>query len=541
MTDAGGPSAGPEWPDDDATASGTSASGDGGSTDDGSTDEGSTDEGTEAKGAPEGHGVTEEDSSGESSSTREAPSEETGSTEEDPPEDAPSASSTPALTSARSARPGPRHHWLRWVALGSAVVILATAGVGWSLYKRLEGNITEDTGTAAELERYERERPPPSRHNAQNILLIGSDTRAGKGNRPYGKDPGTQRSDTTILLHLAADRQSATAVSVPRDLMVEIPRCRRPDGHRSKAHFAQFNWAFELGGTACTIRTVEKLTKIRIDHHMVVDFQGFKKVVNAVNGVVVCLKKPIHDDDAKLRLRAGKQKLDGEQALGFVRARKSVGAGSDTERMDRQQQFLAALVSKVQSNGVLLNPTRLFPVLDAATSSLTTDPALSGLTDLYELVRSMRNIPIDRVQFLTVPRRAYTYDPNRDELVQPDAGRLFDRLRADAPLRVDPRAEDPAASREDEEKDESGGGGSSESPEDGDNSGYFGDDDGDTESYGDGSDYRSDDGHRADEKPGDRADGKPAAGPGAGPDDPTHTPSPDPTFRGNTAARTTCE
>jgi LCP family protein required for cell wall assembly len=227
-------------------------------------------------------------------------------------------------------------------------------------------------------------------------------------------------------------------MSIPRDLMVSIPSCRKPDRTRTKAQFAQFNWAFEFGGAACTIRTVERFTGIRIDHHMVVDFSGFKGMVDAVHGVEICLKEPIDDPDAHLKLRAGKQTLRGEQALGFVRARKSIGNGSDTERMNRQQQFLGALVKKVQSNGVLLNPTRLFPVLDAATKSLTTDPGLSSLKDLYELTRSIRSIPTEKVQFLTVPRQPYSADPNRDELVEPDAAQLFKRLREDMPVTVVP-------------------------------------------------------------------------------------------------------
>ncbi|MHC0433145.1 LCP family protein [Streptomyces sp. O3] len=390
----------------------------------------------------------------------------------------PAQAADPAQAPAPAARPEPAprkrrppRHWLRWTALAAAVIVLAAAGVTWVLYKKLEGNITEDTGAAAELERYERERPAPATHDAQNILLIGSDTRSGRGNSEYGRDRGTQRSDTTILLHLAADRRSATAVSLPRDLMTDIPSCRRPDGSRAQARFGQFNSAFAVGGAACTIRTVEKLTDIRIDHHMIVDFRGFKKMVDAVDGVEVCLRHPIDDPDAHLKLSAGKHKLNGEQALGYVRARKTLGNGSDTERMDRQQRFLAALVNKVQSTGVLLNPVKLYPVLDAATSSLTTDPGLASLTDLYDLVRSMRDIPTDQVRFLTVPRQSYVYDPNRDELVQPDAGRLFDRLRADAPLQVRPSTPEP-----DEE-----------------------------------------------------ADG------------PSRTPSPAPTFRGNTADRSTCE
>ncbi|MEU3921158.1 LCP family protein [Streptomyces sp. NPDC029004] len=335
----------------------------------------------------------------------------------------------------------PKHkrHWLRWAALGTSVVVLAAAGVGWWFYRKLDANITTDTTAAAELQTYEKERPRPVSLEAQNILLLGSDTRSGAGNSKYGRDDGgSQRSDTTILLHIAADRQSATAMSVPRDLMVDIPSCRKPDGTRTKPQFAQFNWAFEFGGAACTIRTVEGFTGIRIDHHMVVDFRGFKAMVDAVHGVEVCLKEPIDDADAHLRLRAGKQKLNGEQALGFVRARKSIGNGSDTERMERQQQFLGALVKKVQSNGVLLNPIRLYPVLDAATKSLTTDPGLDSLRDLYDLTRSIRNVPTEKVQFLTVPRQPYSADPNRDELVEPEASELFKRLREDRLVRVVP-------------------------------------------------------------------------------------------------------
>ncbi|MEV5162019.1 LCP family protein [Streptomyces sp. NPDC053728] len=338
---------------------------------------------------------------------------------------------------ARDPRSG-RRHWLRWTALAASFLVLVAAGVGWWLYKKLDANITTDTSAAAELKAYEKDRPLPIARDAQNILLIGSDTRSGE-NSAYGRDDGgSQRSDTTILLHLAADRRSATAVSIPRDLMAEIPSCHKDDGKATKAQFAQFNWAFEMGGTACTIRTVEKMTGIRVDHHMVIDFNGFKDMVDAVDGVEVCLKDPVDDDDAHLKLPAGRQKLDGEEALGYVRARKSIGDGSDTERMDRQQKFLGALVNKMQSNGVLLNPTRLYPVLDAATKSLTTDPGLDSLRDLYDLVRGMRNVPTEKVQFLTVPRTSYRADPNRDELVQPDADRLFTQLRKDESVTVVP-------------------------------------------------------------------------------------------------------
>ena len=329
-----------------------------------------------------------------------------------------------------------RGRWLRYTAISVAVVVLGAAGVGWAAYEKLNANITADNDAAAELARYEKERPTSLVRDAQNILLIGSDSRAGDANAKYGRNSGTERSDTTILLHLAANRRSATAVSLPRDLMVDVPSCRRPDGTRTEPTLTMFNYAFQEGGSACTIRTVEKLTNIRVDHHMVVDFNGFKEMVDAVDGVRVCLKEPIDDKEAQLTLPAGKVTLNGEQALGYVRARKSIGDGSDTDRMDRQQRFLGALVNKVRSNDVLLNPTKLYPVLDAATSSLTTDPALANLRGLYDLVRGMRSIPTERMQFLTVPRTSYVHNANRDQLVEPEAEKLFTRLRADEPVAV---------------------------------------------------------------------------------------------------------
>ncbi|NDZ78561.1 LytR family transcriptional regulator [Streptomyces sp. SID10853] len=348
---------------------------------------------------------------------------QTGGPDEDPSKSAPEP---PA---------GRKRHWVRWTALGVAFVVLVAAGVGWWLYNKLDHNIRTDNTATAELRAYEKERPPPVANGAENILLIGSDSRAGD-NKKYGRDEGSQRSDTTILLHLSTDKKSATAVSLPRDLMSHVPSCMKADKSRTKKQFVQFNWAFEYGGTACTVRTVENMTGIRIDHYMVVDFEGFKGMVDAVDGVQVCLKKPVNDKDAHLKLPAGRQTLNGEQALGYVRVRHSIGNGSDTERMQRQQEFLGSLVKKVQSNGVLLNPTRLYPVLDAATKSLTTDPGLDTLKDLYNLTRRLRDIPTHRVQFLTVPREPYVNNRNRDQLVQPAADRLFKRLRDDDPVTV---------------------------------------------------------------------------------------------------------
>ncbi|QKW27873.1 LCP family protein [Streptomyces seoulensis] len=329
-----------------------------------------------------------------------------------------------------------RRNRLRGGALGLAVLVAGGTGAGLAAYTTLSGNITADDAAEAELRRYEKERPTALVKGAQNILLIGSDTRAGGGNTHYGHDLGTERSDTVILLHLAADRRSATAVSLPRDLMVRVPACHRPDGGTGTPALTALNRAYETGGSACTIRTVEKLTDIRVDHHLAVDFSGFKQLVDAMDGVPVCLKEPVDDKDARLRLPAGRVTLNGEQALGYVRARKSLGDGSDTDRMERQQHFLGALLAKARGDDVLMNPAKLYPVLNAATRSLAADPPLASLRGLYQLVRGLRDVPAGQVRFLTVPREAYAHDANRDQLVQPAAGQLFARLRADRPVAV---------------------------------------------------------------------------------------------------------
>ena len=192
------------------------------------------------------------------------------------------------------ARRSRRHRILTAVAFTLALLLLAGGGGAYWAYRKLQGNIRTDSATGEILQHEEARRPvrnpAPETYRAENILLIGSDDRSGANSR-YGS-AGGQRSDTTILLHLSADRQRAVAVSIPRDTMVQVPSCEQPDGSRTRAQHVQFNWAFEFGGAACTIRTVEDLTGIRIDHHMIIDFTGFKKMVQAVGGSMSASARP---------------------------------------------------------------------------------------------------------------------------------------------------------------------------------------------------------------------------------------------------------
>ncbi|MYS82414.1 LCP family protein [Embleya scabrispora] len=319
-----------------------------------------------------------------------------------------------------------RRRILAWTAGGLVTVLLAAGGFGWWLYDHLNGNIrTQDF--ADQL----TDRPPPT--GGMNVLLVGSDSRAGD-NAEYGRDEGgTQRSDTTILLHVPEGRKAAIAVSFPRDLMVDVPACRTTVGGTQRAYFGQFNSAMEVGGVPCVAATVERLTGARIDHQITIDFTGFKKVVDALGGVPMHIDQPIDDKAARLRLPAGDVNLNGEQALGFVRVRKSMGDGSDIQRIARQQEFLRALVKKVQDENLLTNPARAYNVMDAATKAITTDSGINSLVSLYDFANGLRSIPLDRIEFTTTPLTDYAPDPNRVALSQPDAGRLFTRLRDGAP------------------------------------------------------------------------------------------------------------
>ena len=313
-------------------------------------------------------------------------------------------------------------------ALGVTLALLAVTGtaVAAVAYYRLNNNITKvPIDRILGPDRPDKVAEPAADKEALNILLMGSDKRAG--DLSFG-----ERSDTTILLHLAADRESAAMVSIPRDSIVDIPECLTPDGTTIPARTAQmFNTAFSEGGPACTVKTVEHLTRIRIDKYVVIDFRGFKDMVNALGGVEVCVPEAVNDPKSHLDLEAGRQTVQGRQALAYVRTRYALGNGGDLSRIDRQQAFLGSMVSKVKSTGLLLRPDRLYNFLAAATNSITTD--IGSLNDLRKLAQEVRGVDTKDVTFLTVPNEPYPADPNRVQF-KPSAETLWDALRFDQPL-----------------------------------------------------------------------------------------------------------
>lgn len=281
------------------------------------------------------------------------------------------------------------------------------------------------------------DRPTPSGDLATgplNILLIGSDVRQGDGNTNYGDgdwEPG-QHSDTNILMHISGDRKSVTMVSIPRDSMVPSPVDCNGNAPTSEWRVHQWNQNFNTGGPGCVIRTLEGNTDIFVNHFAVVDFGGFKDMVDALGGVPVCTTTPINDTHAKFTLAAGRHILDGEQALGYVRTRYSLGDGSDIGRIKRQQAFLSSVAQKATDTQLLLRPDKLLRFLGAATSSLQMDTDF-GLGPMKDIAASVKNIGVDKIQFVTVPTEVYPRDTNRVQWA-PGAADLWDAIRSDRDL-----------------------------------------------------------------------------------------------------------
>ena len=326
------------------------------------------------------------------------------------------------------------HPVLRAVAATTVMVLLAVAGTAFLAYRHLEGNITVSNG----FDVIQGDRPDevdvegPNR--PLNVLILGSDTREGQS-EVSGASAGL--SDTTILLHLSADRERAYGVSIPRDLLVERPDCTDPkDGSTIPGEeFSQWNEAFALGGEACTVAQFETMSGLRVNHFVVVDFNGFKTMVDALGGVPVCVPEEVDDPIGRIYLPAGTYKVSGNQALDYVRVRHSIGTTDtgDIGRMKRQQAFLASMVNTAVSAGTLFNPARLWKFLNAATQSLTTNPGLSKISTLFDLAQDVRDIGLGKVQFFTVPFDPYEPDPNR-LVPAKESQQLWDQLRNDEPL-----------------------------------------------------------------------------------------------------------
>ncbi|MCZ3386749.1 MAG: LCP family protein [Actinomycetia bacterium] len=322
-----------------------------------------------------------------------------------------------AGTSATDAPTGRRRlsRTLKLLAVVVTLMLVAGAATGFYLYQRLEGNIGVFDAFDPDVVGTDRPTKAPPEEGQEreplNILVMGSDTREGQGTG-YGSGAAITgaRSDTTLIVHLPANRESAMVVSIPRDTIIDIPSCKTDTG-LSTPYTDRFNAAFSIGGPGCTIKTVEQNTGVFIDHFVIVDFSGFNDIVDALGGVDVCLPYDVVEPKSGLNLPAGVSTVTGDQALAFVRVR-AIGTGSDIDRIDRQQAFLSSLIDKARSSGTLLNPIKLVRFLEAATKSLTTDPELANLNRMRQLAQEVRGIPPKNITFITTPWVVNPDDPN---------------------------------------------------------------------------------------------------------------------------------
>ncbi|MFD5396981.1 LCP family protein [Streptomyces sp. NPDC127097] len=309
----------------------------------------------------------------------------------------------------------------------TSVVLLGGAGLGY-VYFKLNGNLKGVDINAA----LGHDRPKNVDDGSMDILVMGSDSRAGKNNE-YGRDEGAARSDTAMIVHVYKGRKKASVVSVPRDTMIKRPDCSKDGKDVPGANRAMFNTAFEVGGPACAVKTVESISGIRMDHFLEVDFTGFKKLIDALGGVEITTSKAIDDNSSHLHLKPGTHTLDGEHALGLVRTRHGVpgGDGSDLGRIQLQQTFIKALMKQVKNVGVLTNPTKLYDIADTATKAITTDTDLNSVTELTGLAKSLGNIGTENIDMMTLPVAYDPQDPDRVLPLAKQSRQVWDALRQD--------------------------------------------------------------------------------------------------------------
>ncbi|MCF1650469.1 LCP family protein, partial [Streptomyces indiaensis] len=325
---------------------------------------------------------------------------------------------------------------LMWTGGSLAFVLVGTSAAAYLYYEHLNDNITSVSDDGAGTGGFSKDR-------AINILLVGTDKRTGKGNEGYGDKNSAGHADTTLVLHVSKDRTNATVLSIPRDLITDIPDCptTQEDGSEKVIPGQQrtrFNNSLgqEDRTPSCTMRTITELTGLKMDHFMVADFNAVKTLTSAVGGVDVCLAKDIKDKDSKLDLPKGEHTIEGEEALAFVRTRHSVGFGGDLSRIELQQQFLGSMMRKLKSNDTLTSPTKMIKLAEAGTKALTVDSQISTIKKLADLGAELGKFDTKNLTFATVPVVDNPAEKVKATVVlkEPQAQQLFAMVRDDVSL-----------------------------------------------------------------------------------------------------------
>lgn len=301
------------------------------------------------------------------------------------------------------------------IALSAGLaVVLGITGVGLYAYSNLQGKVTTvatdtylNTDTRPTKAVPKVPNPTDKFEGALNILVIGSDVRSDDDSSTVTG----MRSDTVMVVHVSENRDRVEIVSIPRDSWVTIPSCALPDGRMTPPITGKFNSAFALGGqtgdtgagVACTIQTVEQLTNLYIDEFVVVDFNGFKELVDALGGVKFNVEHEINDPSfGNLHIQAGEQTFDGKTALKYARVRKAVGMdGSDLSRINRQQMLMSAIFDKAKTK--ITDPTAMYNLASAGLEMLTTSEDLGSINAMAGLGWKLKDVKSENIVFKTVP------------------------------------------------------------------------------------------------------------------------------------------
>ncbi|KPI18042.1 cell envelope-related transcriptional attenuator [Actinobacteria bacterium OK074] len=344
-------------------------------------------------------------------------------------------------------QPRRRRRALRWSAIVLAVVILGTAGGGYLYYEHLNANIKkEDLNIGDAKSRAAKATPNAAGQTPLNILLIGSDARDTKENQELGGAKatfgGSARADVQMLLHVSADRTNMSVVSMPRDTLVDIPKCTDPDTgkvYAASSYPTITNDSLGRGGPGCTVATWEKLTGIHIDHFMMVDFSGVVSMADAIGGVPVCVDANVysHTSSGKgsgLKLKKGTTSVKGVQALQWLRTRYGFEDDTDIARTKAQHMYMNSMVRELRANATLTNPNALRKLAETATKALTVDTGLGTVAKLYDLSKDLKKVPTKRITMTTMP---WEYSASQSGRVVPkpgDAAKLFRLVREDIAL-----------------------------------------------------------------------------------------------------------
>lgn len=319
-----------------------------------------------------------------------------------------------------------QRRWVKGVVAFLAVGLLVVDALGYLKIRALTDNIKAGKSITA----FKMPADPTNGH-AVNILVMGTDTRDCAGCQ-IDNQHGGGGSDTTILIHISADRTWAEGISIPRDSMVRpVAGCGSSGSSR-----VMWNAAYDVDYT-CTIKQFIQDTGVPLSHYVIVNFASFQSMVNALGGVTVCLPQKLDDSVANIHFPAGTQRINGLQALQYVRVRHGIGDGSDLDRTHRQQAFIGSMVREAMSGSTMSNPTKLYDFLSAATKGLEMDPEFKNLASLTGVAGSLKSIGFNNVQFITIPYEAYPSDPNRVQWAQPQAQQVWDDIRNDKRLSSD--------------------------------------------------------------------------------------------------------